>query len=90
MGVFLATAQFIGKEGRPVARDIIVLTSITYAYKAQKLLEQAWIKSEVIRTPEGLSTKGCSYSLAIRGDTVRAEELLKQNGIRILKIVRQA
>ncbi len=73
-----------------MARDIIVLTSITYAYKAQKLLEQAWIKSEVIRTPEGLSDKGCSYSLAIRGDTVRAEELLRQNGIRILKIVRQA
>ena len=61
-----------------MARDIIVLTSITYAYKAQKLLEQAWIKSEVIRTPEGLSDKGCSYSLAIRGDTVRAEELLRQ------------
>ena len=73
-----------------MARDIIVLTSITYAYKAQKLLEQAWIKSEVIRTPEGLSDKGCSYSLAIRGDTVCAEELLRQNGIRILKIVRQA
>ena len=73
-----------------MARDIIVLTSITYAYKAQKLLEQAWIKREVIRTPEGLSDKRCSYSLAIRGDTVRAEELLRQNGIRILKIVRQA
>ena len=41
-----------------MARDIIVLTSITYAYKAQKLLEQAWIKSEVIRTPRDFPTKG--------------------------------
>ena len=77
------------KEGQPVTRDIIVLSSITYAYKAQKLLEQAWIKSEVIRTPEGISEKGCSYSLAVRGDLDRAEELLRQNGIRILKIVRR-
>ena len=77
------------REGQPVTRDIIVLSSITYAYKAQKLLEQAWIKSEVIRTPEGLSDKGCSYSLAVRGDLNRAEDLLRQNGIRILKVVRR-
>ena len=79
-----------------MAQNILVLSSITHAYKAQKLLEQAWIKSSVIRTPEGLSGKGCSYSLAVRGDLDRAvtegrqdraAELLRENGIRILKTV---
>ena len=73
-----------------MAQDIIVSSSITYAYKAQKILEQAWIRSSVIRTPEGLSDKGCSYSLAVRGDLDRAAELLKENGIRVLKIVRRS
>lgn len=72
-----------------MAQDIIVLSSITYAYKAQKILEQAWIKSSVIRTPEGLSDKGCSYSLVVRGDLGRAEELLRENGIRILKVMKR-
>ena len=31
--------------------------------------------------------KGCSYSLAVRGDLDRAAELLRENGIRILKTV---
>ena len=70
-----------------MAQNILVLSSITYAYKAQKILEQAWIRSSVIRTPEGLSGKGCSYSLAVRGDLDRAAELLREHGIRILKIV---
>ena len=70
-----------------MAQNILVLSSITHAYKAQRLLDQAWIKSSVIRTPEGLSGKGCSYSLAVRGDLDRAAELLRENGIRILKTV---
>ncbi len=70
-----------------MAQNLLVLGSITHAYKAQKILEQAWMKSSVIRTPEGLSGKGCSYSLTVRGDLDRAAELLRENGIRILKTV---
>ncbi len=69
-----------------MAQGILVLSSITYAYKAKKILEQAWIHSSVIRTPEGLSEKGCSYSLAVRDDPDRAAALLREQGIRVLRI----
>ena len=73
-----------------MAQGIVVLSSITYAYKAQRILEQAWINSSVIRTPEGISDKGCSYSLSVRGDPEQAAGLLQEKGIRVLKTVRRS
>ena len=70
-----------------MAQDIIVLSSITYAYKAQKILDQMWIKSAVIRTPRPYSNKGCGYSLLIRGSLSEAVAALKSEGIRILDVV---
>lgn len=71
-----------------MAKTLIMLSSVTYAYKAQKLLEQNWIKCTVVRTPKAHQDTGCSYSLQI--DSQRAEEaeaIIRQKGIRILRIV---
>ena len=71
-----------------MAKTLILLTSVTYAYKAQKLLEKHWIRCAVVRTPKTLSDLGCSYSLQV--DPSRAEEaeaLIRKNGIRITKVV---
>lgn len=70
-----------------MAQSLIVLSSITYAYKAQKILEQMWIKSNVIRTPRAYSNQGCGYSLLIRGDLSEAVTALNKEGIRILKVI---
>ena len=73
-----------------MGRDILVLRSMTYAYKAQKILERSWIPSSVIRTPEAYSDRGCSYSLVVRGDPDRAAEILRQNGMQVLRVVHQS
>lgn len=70
-----------------MAQSLIVLSSITYAYKAQKMLDQMWIRSTVIRTPRPYSNKGCGYSLLIRGSLSGAVAALKREGIRILDVV---
>lgn len=70
-----------------MAQSLIVLSSITYAYKAQKMLDQLWIKSTVIRTPRPYSNKGCGYSLLVRGNFSEAVAALKREGIRILDVV---
>lgn len=69
-------------------REILVLRSITYAYKAQRLLERQGIRSYVIRTPAAYAPSGCSYSLSVAGQGERAAGLLRQNGIAVLKAVR--
>ena len=69
-------------------KQLIMLSSITYAYKARDLLAKKGIGSYIERTPEELKTKGCSYSIAVRTDADRAAELLKAAGIKVLGIIR--
>lgn len=70
-------------------RDILVLRSVTYAYKGQRVLEKAGIRSSILRTPEEYGQRGCSYSLAVSGDGRNAAELLQKNGIRVLGLVQK-
>lgn len=70
-----------------MAQSLIVLSSITYAYKAQKILDQMWLKSTVIRTPRPYSNKGCGYSLLVRGSLSEVVTALRREGIRILDVV---
>ena len=69
-------------------RNLIVLKSVTYAYKAQRILEQLWIKSAVIRMPGKFNSKGCGYSVVINGDPDKAIEALEKEGIPILEVIR--
>ncbi len=70
-----------------MTQSLIVLNSITYAYKAFKILEQLWIKSAVVKTPGKYSAKGCGYSLIIYEKLEEAIEALNNEGIRILNII---
>ena len=70
-----------------MTQSLLVLSSITYAYKAQRLLERMWIKSGVIRTPRAYSNRGCGYSLLVRGNLSEAVAALSKQGIRILQVV---
>jgi len=70
-----------------MAKTLILLTSVTYAYKAQKLLERNWIKAAVVRTPKVLGDTGCSYSLQVDpSQAEKAEALIRKSGIRITRV----
>ena len=71
-------------------RALLVLRSITYAYKAQRLLENHGIYSQVIRTPAEYAPSGCSYSLSVARQGTRAANILRYSGIKLLKVVRNA
>jgi len=70
-----------------MTRSLIVLKSITYAYKAHKILEQLWIRSAVIRTPGKYQNKGCGYSLVIYGPPDKAIEALENERIPVLQVI---
>lgn len=56
------------------------MTSITYAMKAKRLLEDKGIYCDIVRTPKNLGT-GCGYSLSVRKDPRDIIRILEQNGI---------
>ncbi len=58
---------------------LITFRSVTFAQKAQNRLSRAGIDTQLGRTPQGLSDRGCSYCLRLREQAVyRAVELLRQ------------
>ena len=69
-------------------KQLIMLTSITYAYKARDLLAKKGITAYIERTPEELKTRGCSYSVAVRQNVDEAVQLLEKAGIRVLGVIR--
>lgn len=61
--------------------------SITYAMKAQTLLNRYGIYCRIIR--DRSSRRGCGYHIIVRGDLQRILTLLSQNGIKVGKETRQ-
>ena len=68
-------------------KQLFMLTSNTYAYKARDYLAHNGISAYIERTPEELMKKGCSYSLAIRGDAQEVAALLPEAGIKVLGVI---
>ena len=63
----------------------IVVSSITYAYKGQSLLERKGCTAYIERAPAHLSKCGCHYLLRIHGFPLdRARQILRQGNVRII------
>lgn len=66
---------------------LITFRSITYAQKAEALLNRADIDCRLRRTPRQLSARGCGYCVSIRGgDALAVVELLREHEITFGKI----
>lgn len=67
-------------------RRTIRLTSVTYAMRAQKLLERQGIRAYVRKIVKSLSVHGCGYGVQVVGDAEAAARLLTAAGIRVVAI----
>ena len=68
------------RTGDIMPKSLIAMTSITYAYKAKRLLNNKGIYCEIVRTPKNLST-GCGYSLSVTKDPKEIILILEENSI---------
>ncbi|MCI8406928.1 MAG: DUF3343 domain-containing protein [Oscillospiraceae bacterium] len=68
-------------------RQMLVLNSITYAYKARDYLAQQGIRAYVERIPANLRTTGCGYGVRVNNDGEQIAQLLDQAGIRVKRIL---
>lgn len=67
-------------------RFVIRLTSVTYAIRAQKLLEQRGIRAHVRKLQKSMSIHGCGYGLEIRANPDTAVQILQAAGIRVIEV----
>lgn len=64
-------------------QPLILVSSITYAMKGKRILEQRGIRAYVERIPRTRET-GCGYGIYVPGETDEAERQLRNMGINIL------
>ncbi len=60
---------------------LIMCRSLTYAQRSARLLERSGITATVVKAPQGLSTSGCGYAVALRKRFDEAVSLLKKNNL---------
>ena len=63
-----------------MAKNRLLMSSYTYAVKAEKLLKTKGIACDIERN-EDTAHEGCGYSVRFDAKTVSAEEILKSGGI---------
>ncbi len=69
--------------------SILVMSSVTYALKAQGILARQGIGTRLEKLNKNRSLKGCGYGLRIeRSKLDLAERLLEEENIRIVEIIR--
>ena len=59
---------------------LIAVSSITYAMKAKRLLNNIGYYCEIEKTPKNLAT-GCGYSIRVKDDSEIIYAILSRNGI---------
>ena len=66
---------------------LITFRSVTFAQKAERMLQKAGIDCTMQRTPKELSQRGCGYCLRIQAkDAMAAVELVQEHGVSYGKI----
>jgi len=69
-----------------LAKQLIMLRSITYAYKARDYLSRRGITAHIQRTPAAYSKCGCGYSIWTKQEPEMIQAMLGQVGIKVVGI----
>lgn len=65
---------------------LITTGTVTYALKGRDILRKKGYKSNVEKVSTKENNLGCGYSIKVYGDIKIIEQILKNNGVKILKI----
>ena len=67
-----------------MGKPFLLVSSITYAIKSRELLFRHGIKAYVERTTHIRENQGCGYGVYVPRSADRAEQILREAGIRVL------
>lgn len=67
--------------------NFITFRSVTPAQRGQRILRQAGVDCELLRTPRWMEERGCGYCLRLRPEnTMQAVQLLRQGKLSFSKV----
>lgn len=69
-----------------MANHYIHVGSVTNAMRGKRLLEEHGIRTYLHRASHPADGDGCGYSLLVTDGVERAEQMLRQKGIRVIRI----
>ena len=69
-----------------MANHYIHVGSVTNAMRGKHLLEEQGIRTYLHRASHPTDGDGCGYSLLITDDVHRAETILRQRGVRVIRV----
>lgn len=69
-----------------MANYYIHVGSVTNAMRGKQLLEEQGIRAYLHRALQPSAGDGCGYSLLVTGDVKHAEQVLRQRGVRVIRI----
>ena len=65
----------------------VTFRSVTFAQRAEKLLNQRGFRVNLMRTPRWMEEQGCGYALKLwTGDILTVVNLLRESGIQLRKV----
>ena len=65
----------------------VTFRPVTHGQRGEKLLREASVRCNLLRTPRWMEAKGCGYSLRIRTeDIAHIVELLRKNAVPMQKV----
>lgn len=70
-----------------MSKQLIMVSSITYAMKAKSLLKNYSIYVDIVKTSKYKAQSGCGYSLIVNKNLDKAIEILKKNNIKIVGVI---
>lgn len=71
-----------------MGKPMLVVSSITYAMRGQKILENHGIPSSIERDIKALAKYGCGYGLRVSvGSDQTAKDILTKGGIKVLAVI---
>ncbi len=68
-------------------KQMIMVSSITYAYKAKDYLFSKGIKAYIERIPANLRKNGCGYGVRVDRNAYQIAEMLESYGIKVKDII---
>ena len=68
-------------------KEMIMLRSVTYAYRARDILAKYGIRAYVERVPEDLRQDGCGYGAPVYTGAQKASDILRQEGLQVKRII---
>ena len=72
--------------GKDMANFYVHVGSVTNAMRGKQLLEEQGIRAYLHRSLQPTAGDGCGYSLLVTGDAAKADQILRQRGVRVIRI----